>query len=1830
MPKFNEENKMLAIDIPSKEHNMLISAKAFNEVSILGKVSNEGSAKKADEEQKLKKQSLYHIITCTRTLVKGQYIDKFIDFVKEKCNDIQSMGLDRYFFLKNIKREMKHFLEYTKENNELILQNLDWFHGRLFDIYTASNPYTHKSITMPKPLIKFRPLSSVECKKLKFEVSGEDTLNFISNVVPTNGGIVTYSSHMMTICYATTDGSSNVVRCSSSITDMDRIGEDSVLATIPFKKKILVISPTSCHMKTLDYGFHKISYFKESTFLGTELFDKIIYIVDWDENQVKEKFSLKHIPTNIVVGPQYHILVTSANINIISCYDLDGRQLFHVSTQSTDIQIDLTVYQNYFYAIQGNIIYKISSTGAMSQRELKIKARYISVCTNNVLLVDYAGVVHTIRTDRNFWPQFSNHQQECIPCLKNQIYIDDPYNIRKILPMSASSVLIIYEDLKVMLIIDEGQQFRKIFLTFESEPSVFCRVDSNRFLVLFREDRKLQYITCPQLTEGHLIGISSDYSQICHIVSNRCLALTTSENKVEVHILLIKEENVETINRISLEHGDVVIAATPINFVVADKREHRLLFFSSSGEKLFKRLIDFNGYPDYIFADKLYFYVIFRRESMMACYNITGEMKWLLKLPSNFCFDSAVFQGTVYVLDLQLSRVLLHKYHNVSSCYSNFENPYVRNLDIRLEENKKILIAGTYHLSNGQLVVFDINNNCLLYICNEGDIVATLPLPSVATDICQWDCNQIGVTLPLEKQLRLIGNLSKKVRIVALSHPYVKVRKLGEGQIVCYCDKPSHLDIVSIENHNQGKVISTITIPFVLKSLAVENETQNVLIVAKEKVFLYKTTTTTKRRRRRIKKKRSMIPSVLLSQVKPPPILYGGCIDNMFVYLIDNSHVFAINEHNLVERDHVANDQLNMHIDLVDVFSRNICVSEMFSSTVHVEDLTVSDKPHYLAYPQRSQGIEKLVYKNLVITENNLIAIFDDSEANIKILTFDGHLVDSVKTNVVPRYVCRWRSNTLVITTNSSQLLTLKVNFPLMVTTYRMKNVYRCIASFSDNLLVCNRSGDKNTLFVIDIDEMHSTVKIMKKIKINKIVRHMNYDIKNIAVTVNDDIIVNIGAHVVFVNRNGECLSSLNHYFNIDYQSMGIGDTYLYLRGFCDIYGYDTHGYIACLSQTGEYKKVFSKMRDFKEDLYIEKLNCNGPRFVGFNTFRSMNNLYVEGLLNLSRERFTVTRLQTDNCPVQVKDIDISANGRTVVCEKANSGNVKIFDIYREFLCHRDLRTLVGGVCFTEENNIMVTVPNRQEIFQLSQRNLVLRKVWQSPAPFGAIWKKVENIYCCVHINLTEYYSIKIDGDQLKVLDCVSLSMLDSGLHFPSITSQANKEIFSNELINKLKYSEGGERKLKSGEIVCKGRLKARNGNYMAESVLGTDQITVRRMPYRTAMFSASIPPCDKPVDFNDIRKLIMLDANVAVFLQIDTVIVITTTGDVLQHKQLQRKPSPKDICRWTDEQFIVTSGKQLTFFNRNLSLLKTINTEKYYNRIYKKNDNQLVCASSCAVYRADIRFSYVDIVGIYGDTCKHIRRVCCGQYIITAIGVTSCEDIVVIKKIYDYTVLFYREHLVRSLKVMIEVEPDLTIHGENVYVTDSENDIHQISVDSIQETFKDEDEDQIPAESEDQMSAENEDQISVESEDQISVEREDQISEESEDQISEESEDQISEESEDQISEENEDQISEESEDQISEESEDQISEESEDQISEESEDQISEESEDQISEEREDQISSENEDAIPNDRPHLFLSGDDVEAINVIGLAVFENSVVIFGPVHGNQSYCFFHYER
>uniref|UniRef100_A0A0L8H207 Uncharacterized protein n=1 Tax=Octopus bimaculoides TaxID=37653 RepID=A0A0L8H207_OCTBM len=1005
-------------------------------------------------------------------------------------------------------------------------------------------------------------------------------------------------------------------------------------------------------------------------------------------------------------------------------------------------------------------------------------------------------------------------------------------------------------------------------------------------------------------------------------------------------------------------------------------------------------------------------------------------------------------------------------------------------------------------MSSGKwtLVVSDINHDCLLYISNEGDIVSTLSLPSLATDICRWDSNQIGVTLPLQKQLRVIGNLSKTVRSVSLRQPYVWVCKLGKGQIVCNCDKPSRLDILAIKNYNQAEIIHRINIPFVVKSLSIENETLKLLIVTRGKAFQYNTRIdggghgTGDHHPCSIK----MVPSVLMSQVKRPLNLYGGSIDQMFVYLIENSRMFAINDHNLLVNDLVTNNQLNYYIDLVDVFSRNISVSEMLSSSLYLQDLTVSDKARRVVVPPDLADNQSVSICCSVITENNLIAGYDINNKNIKILTFDGQFLDSVKLNGNDVKMCRWQSNTLVITTDDDkhELLTLKVEFPLLLVNYQTRNKYQCVACLSDNLLVCSTCSDKLSLYITSIDEMHSAVNVLQQINIPEaLTQETNvnyiYYICDIIVTANDVIIVNNKRFIIFFNSDGQYLHSVRHYMQHTsyYNRMTSDDSFLYINSQWERSSglYNQYDKIVCFNQTGEYNRIFLK-RIYKYETDISNMNCKGPTFIGSHWSSNCNKLYVEGLFRFNRERFSVSRLQTDEFPVQVKDFDISDEGKTVVCEKANNGNVKIFDEDGELLCCRNVGSLVGGVCFTQEGDIMVTVPKRQEVFQLKKQDLKKYKTWESQVPYLVIWRKVGNIYWCVHINLIDCDGIKIDGDQVNILESVSLLNLDSDFHFPSMTSQMNKEIFTSELINKVKYTggdEGGVRRGKSGEIIGHGRLKVRCGNFMAVSMRGIDEISVRRLPHRTAMIPLSIPTCVEPVNYDDNRdynsKLIKLDDDVYVLLFRDTVTLIsTTTGDILQHKQLPQQPL--GICRWTDQCFIVIFGKEMVVFNRDLCHLKTINTEKYYNRIYKYNVNQLVCGGHYVKGRNEGgKYNYcyyVDIVDIDGRRCKYSREVCSGEVkveeevvVMFDLAVTSDGNIIIGKWESEeleqrnndghYEIFWYKEHLVRSIKVPRYAnyyihKPYLTTHHECIYTTDADNNIYEIPGHIEYQTSKD------------------------------------------------------------------------------------------------------------------------------------------------------------------------------
>ncbi|CAI9743154.1 Hypothetical predicted protein [Octopus vulgaris] len=1747
MEKINEENKMLAL-LPAtvcdttaiyKETTPILLRILHTQNTKKTEEQERKDTKKSKEQEKSMLPSFLHIVTCYRTLIKTDHINTFIDYVKDKCNHMDSLGLNGSRILNNVKRKMPRFLEFAKQNNDFVHQNLDWFQQRLFDIYVTCNPYNHKTIEPPKVTTKFRPLQPVVTKEAKIEESGEEfeEIPIISNIVIIEEGVMAYSHHCKTISLVTRDSDRNYVHCPSSVTSFTRISEDMVLATLPFQEMILIISPKTFKIKRIQLGLYMVSYLEDSTLIGVEMFGKIVYQFDWEDNTINYQFITKETPTDIAVGVQNILVITFASINRVICYKLDGQQLWEVETHSLHLPSKISLYQNYFYVLQGQIIYRISAKGGVTRRDVGRKCRSISVGKDTILVTDYCGKPHGIQMNKDFWPKLSYNHQLHTPSLKDYIDIEDCYNITNILPMSTSSILIIYKNKKAKLFTDNGEIINQNNSVFLELPSFCCRINANRFLVFYREKKGFQYITCPELRKGPLIKVQTGYMKICHIISNKCLAVTTTENKSEVHILLINEDKVDIAERISLGHHNVSIAATPINFVVVDGNENKMVFYSTCGEELFQKYLPFYGYPHHIYSDNVYFYVLFKRHSILRCYDIYGEIKWQWELPFPVHPHIAVFQGTLYVPDTQLNRVLLYKYQDRSSgCCLPIKNPYIRNLNLRLKEkenDEKLLIGEICNLSNGQLVVSDINHDCLLYISQEGDIVSRLSLPSTATDICRWDSNHIGITLPLQKQLRVIGNLSKTVRSVSLRQPYVRVCKMGEGEIVCYCDKPSHLNILAIIYYNQVEVIKTINIPVFVKSLSIDKKTEKLLIVTKEKVFQYNT---------RIggggHGGRQMVPSVLMSQVKRSLNLQGGSIDQTFVYLIDRSRMFAINDQNLLVNDLVTNNQLNYYIDLVDVFSRNISLSEMLSSTLYLQDLTVSDKARHIPLPKHLGDKEPVKINHLVLTENNLIAGCDEKNGNIKIFTLDGQLLDSIKVNVYKCIrMCRWQSNTLVITKrdysddNKHQLLTLKVEFQLSLVIYQTRNNYYCVASLSNNQLVLSEKGDGRHLHFVDIDEIHSSVKEIKKIDIPELLIRRkedgNYfdDIQDIKVTDEDVIIVLNRRFIIFFDSDGQYLHSVRHYmeyFGND-DRMTIDDSFLYIYGQWGKY-FGSHKYrnILCLTQNGEYKRIFLNERIYKEEVFFVSIDCKGPRFVG-SPRRVMrgNELYVEGLFMVNRDSVPVARLQTDECLVQVKDFDVSEEGKTVVCEKANNGNVKIFDEDGQLLRHRNVASLVGGVCFTQESHIMATVPKRKEIFQLNGEDLETSQVWSSLIPYGVIWRKVAGIYWCVHIELIECHCIKIDGDQVNILESVSLLNLDSGLRFPSITSETNKEIFSNELINKLEYrggDGGGRRRGKSGEIIVKGRLKVRCGNYIAEiSNLGIDEISVRRLPYRTAMVPFSIPAFEEPVDYDlrDIRdlnsKLIKLDENVSVLMFRESVTLIrtttTTTVDILQHEQQQRPPL--DICRWTEECFIVAFGREMRVFNRDLCRLKTIRTEKYYNRIYKYNDNQLVCGGHDIrditqeerhkKYQRRWRNNkdyyycidpdifdpyYVDVVDFEDGKCKD--EVCRGKMRrwrslegdegVDGVGVTSFGDVFVLRRemkeegfgrweVFCFVEWFREKSLVRKIRIeerMFYSTEDyiaktrLIIVGECVYITDTRNNIYEIPRHIEEETSED------------------------------------------------------------------------------------------------------------------------------------------------------------------------------
>ncbi|CAI9742845.1 Hypothetical predicted protein [Octopus vulgaris] len=192
--------------------------------------------------------------------------------------------------------------------------------------------------------------------------------------------------------------------------------------------------------------------------------------------------------------------------------------------------------------------------------------------------------------------------------------------------------------------------------------------------------------------------------------------------------------------------------------------------------------------------------------------------------------------------------------------------------------------------------------------------------------------------------------------------------------------------------------------------------------------------------------------------------------------------------------------------------------------------------------------------------------------------------------------------------------------------------------------------------------------------------------------------------------------------------------------------------------------------------------------------------------------------------------------------------------------------------------------------------------------------------------------------------------------------------------------------------------------------------------------------------------------------------------------------------------------------FNRDLRRLKTIRTEKYYNRIYKYNDNQLVCGGHYIrditqeerdkkyeriwrnkyYYYCDDPYIfdpyYVDVVDFEDGKCKDEvcrgkmgrRRRFEGDEGVDGVGVTSFGDVVVVRREMEksgwreylcFVEWFREKSLVRRIRIgegrffgweYFITRPRLTTIGECVYITDLNNNIYEIPRHIEEETSED------------------------------------------------------------------------------------------------------------------------------------------------------------------------------
>ncbi|GAB1611330.1 hypothetical protein Ahia01_001420400 [Argonauta hians] len=1429
----------------------------------------------------------------------------FLTFTQENHDHLQKLGLDRDFLFMNILLEIGNQL--VKEGR-VNLHDANWYLSKLSDIVVKNNPSKQKIILPQTDVrIRYRPLLSQEA--ITSDIVSDVT---VSNIVVLEGGVLVYTHQLFLISLCIGD-TVHEFENNTPCTDIIRTGRQSIVATLPFKNKLVIINESKMEVRNTPRQFYKVSHLKGTTIIvGLEMLRKTVYKYDWEEERVIDKFCFTDYPCSVAVGPNNIILMSFYDFNRIICYTMAGIRIFEIYNLIPKVPKSMEFINGYFYVVQGDVIYKISPKGTMSQRNIGINSQRFSVTPNKILVSDELDRLHSINISKDFWPRQSNDQHIYAPKYKSEFSIEGLCDdIIGLLSISKSCMLVIYCNMKAVLVTYNDMEICSTTdLKLQLKPSLFCRLDSSTLLVVY--DKKLQKLSCPKLTRGQLIDLSTNYIQMCHMVSNRCLALSNNKSG-RLHILLIEEDSVSIEKTIPLKHYNVIIAATAMNFVVGDNVDHKLLFYSSAGKFLFEKNLGHNNIPHEIFSDNLYCYVLFKKESILRCYNIHGEKKWQFMPPSLKSYHLDIFQGIVCVLDISSKKVLIYNYIDWTGCVLPTQNPYITNIDItHTEFEDKVLIGGICHLPNGQLAVLDMRHDCLLYINTTGCLVSTLPLHSTPTDICQWDLNEIGVTLPLKQQLLIIKNTKKDSRIVSLRYPYVQIRRFGKDMMLCFCDRPYRLDIVSRE----GKIIFAFkNIPSHIRSIEIDKESLEVLVVTKRNIVRYKTVVCDHDGRvisgggggggsSSSSSKRFMVMSPSVVKTGSNRRLYCGTFDKMSVYFADENNLVSINnDDKTVIHNHVSYCECGFYMDLVSLFNRNVCVAEMLSSKLCLEDLTVSDRGREMVHPKCSTDRNTVKITCLVITENNLIVTYDRDNKSIKVFTFDGQLVSSVTVDCHIDRMCRWRLNTLVCTTGDynkrkPELLVFEVESPWSIVRYKTPRCYKYISCLSNNQLVCVEYRGINKFYVVSVDDNNSnTLSEERQIEIpemlsSPLTKHYYYDddtndITAIAVSVDNIIIVSNLSFIIFFDNSGRCLHFLPHYMTSRYYGnlaiSTVGNNSVFVSGHWE---YDKGGgfrllgggggerRILCLTRDGVYSHEYLNKTLYDNINSLQYINTKGPRFVGGGGIFSDDTLYVEGLFTLNREKFQVSRLLTDQYPVYIKDFDLFTNGQIIVCDQHNCNIVKLFDEKGNLLKYKNVGHTVGGVCFAgNSGDVMVTLPHTQQIYRLHKTDLKTLNTWFSEVPYCEIWEKMDNIYCCALNEQSEFHDIKIEGEKLVILVKIAAAVFDPGLYFPDLISQG-REGYNEQ--------ESPDNRGRSGNIGYKGRLQIRRGDYVIAGIAGENEISVRTLPHRTKIIHISLPKFNNEIIYGrDKRdylcsKFLWLDDKGGVLLYRDSLTLIS------------------------------------------------------------------------------------------------------------------------------------------------------------------------------------------------------------------------------------------------------------------------------------------------------------------------------------------------------------------